>query len=443
MISSPKPFVQPIVTVCFLVILYSTATAGETDWRQFRGTAGDALASEALPTDLSNPSNYLWETKIDGIGWSSPVVDDDKIWLTSSITQKATAAEIQQKLRGVGFAQIKTAAGKVELRGICVDANTGTIIHEVFLANVDDPDPINPMNSYASPTAAISQGRVVLHFGNYGTWCLDTDSGEILWKTQFVIDHSVGPGSSPVIVDELVLLVCDGIDQQFVAAVHLSDGKTAWKTPRPPIRATNGEFQKAYSTPFLMPINGKTAAVIPGAQWTVAYEPQTGKEIWRADCGDGYSTTPMAVEAAGFVITSTGYTRPKLVALKPTGTGDISRSVAWEFTRGVPTMPSYLSAENRIYMVSDRGILSVLDATTGEALAQLRIGGNFSASPILANEILYLTSREGVATLVDVSGTDLKVVATHDFESPILATPAPLDGDLIVRTERSLVRISK
>ena len=167
------------------------------------------------------------------------------------------------------FAQTKTVAGEVTLRAVCVDLDSGSIIHNIELANVENPDLINPLNSYASPTAAIAQGKVVCHFGSYGTWCLDAESGQTLWRTQFVIDHSVGPGSSPIVVDDKVILVCDGIDKQFVAAVALSDGQKIWQTPRPKMRTDNGEYRKAYSTPLMIEQSGKKQMVVPGAQWIV------------------------------------------------------------------------------------------------------------------------------------------------------------------------------
>ena len=266
-------------------------------------------------------------------------------------------------------------------------------------------------------------------------------TGEPIWERKFVIDHSVGPGSSPVIYDNKVILVCDGMDKQFIAAVELSTGKDVWKTNRPDLRADNGEYKKAYCTPLMIEVAGKTQAVIPGAQWVAGYDPQNGTEIWRADHGDGFSVTPMAIYEAGMIVFSTGYGRTEFVGIDPTGTGDVTRThLKWR-TRNAPTMPSFVARDGSIYAITDKGILNRLDARTGEMQQRKRIGGNFSASPILAAGHLYLASREGVVSVVRCD-EEMEVVATNKFGSKILASPAVVENDLIVRTSGKLYRIS-
>lgn len=418
------------------------ALAEDVSWSQFRGPTGEGLANANLPTDLSNKANYLWSTRTKGIGWSSPVVFNDQVWFTSAVTTEATPQQIAAKLVGVQFAGIKTMAQSVEFHAICLDVETGKLIHDLVLATADNPAPINPMNSYASPTPAIVGERVVCHFGNYGTWCLNTKTGETLWSTKLVVDHSVGPGSSPIVFGDKVLLVCDGIDQQFVAALNLQDGTQAWKTNRPEIRSKNGEFRKAYSTPLMLQINGVAMAVIPGAQWTVAYNPNNGNEIWRADCGDGFSTTPMPIFESGLVIMSTGYTKPEFVAIRPDGIGDVSKThIAWRSSRGAPTMASAVARDGEMVAISDAGIITRYDASTGQERARNRIGGNFSASPILSGEHLYFSDRKGIVTVVKAN-SEMSLVSTNDLGSPILASPAVVGKDIIIRTEEAVIRIT-
>ena len=264
--------------------------APDSQWTQFRGTIGTGIAdADAKPaTSIDLAKQTAWEAAIPGVGWSSPVYAGDRIWLTTAVTQPATKEEIAAKLEGDRLARIKTMAGSVDLKAICVDANDGRILHSITLTTVSSPEPINPMNSYASPTPAIGDGKVICHFGNYGTWCLDAESGKTIWTREFIVKHSVGPGSSPVIFGDKVIIVCDGTDKQFIVGVDLESGEQIWKTDRPPIRATDGEFRKAYCTPLLIEVNGQKQAVIPGAQWIAAYDPESGKEIWRADHGDGF-----------------------------------------------------------------------------------------------------------------------------------------------------------
>ena len=436
-------FMSATTACLFAGFLFTNhVSAKDAEWFQFRGPTGAGLADATLPTDLANKANHVWSTSTKGVGWSSPVVSNGQIWFTSAHTTNATPEQIAAKLAKDKMAAIKTLAQSVEFHAICLDAVTGKSIHDIALERVDNPEPINPLNSYASPTPAIAGERVVCHFGNYGTWCLDTKTGNTVWSTKLVVDHSVGPGSSPVIVGEKVLLVCDGIDQQYVAAVNLNDGSFAWKTNRPELRAQNPEFKKAYSTPLILQLGERLMAVIPGAQWTVAYNPETGEEIWRADCGDGFSTTPSAVYENGLVIMSTGYMKPEFVGIRADGSGDVSKThIAWRANKGAPTMPSAVARNGNLYAVSDSGILTCYDASTGQEKARNRIGGNFSASPILAGRNLYFSDRKGIVTVVKADDA-MSVVSTNDFGSPILASPAVIGNDLIIRTEEAIIRIT-
>lgn len=436
------PLMSYLLTVVFLSPAHSQTKVGH--WAQFRGTDGTGIAQASAkpPTQWDVSQQTAWEVEIPGTGWSSPVYEGEKVWLTSAVTKPATEAEIAAKLKDDRMAQIKTLASSFELHAICVDLNSGRIIHDVRLAQVDSPEPINPMNSYASPTPAIQDGRVICHFGNYGTWCIDENSGKVIWDRKFVVKHSVGPGSSPVIVDDKVIIVCDGTDIQFIAAVDLATGNQIWKTDRPPIKAADGEYRKAYCTPLLINVDGKQQAVIPGAQWVAGYDPETGKELWRADHGSGFSVTPMAVYESGLVVFSTGFMDASFVAVDPRGTGDISsKGIAWRSApKKAPRMPSLIATSGQIFAIADNGILRCLDAKTGEIINEKRIGGNFSSSPLLAGGNLYLSSREGVMTVVKCS-SDLETIATNPFETSLMASPILVGDDLLVRTEKKLLRI--
>lgn len=413
-------------------------------WAQFRGSDGTGIASPSAkpPTQWDANKQTAWEVAIPGTGWSSPVYEGDRVWLTTAVTKSASAAEIAAKLRGDRLAKTKTVAGSVEFHAICVDIHSGEIIHDLTLDQLDSPDPINPMNSYASPTPAVLGGKVVCHFGNYGTWCIDEVSGKVIWHKKFVVKHSVGPGSSPVIVDDKVIIVCDGTDLQFIAAVDLETGNQVWKTQRPPIKAADGEYRKSYCTPLLIEVDGKKQAVIPGAQWVASYDPETGAEIWRADHGDGFSIAPMPVYESGLIIFSTGYMNAHFVAVDPKGSGDITDSgIAWRSPpKKAPRMASLIAQSGQIFAMADNGILRCLDAKTGQVLNEKRIGGNFSASPLLAGGNLYFSSREGKVTVVKCS-SNLETIATNRFEDSLMASPILVGDDLLIRTEKKLVRI--
>ncbi len=435
--------------LCTVVLLLVGALATNTfaqeqppsTWAQFRGTNGTGIAPDSAkpPIKFDVEKQAAWQVEIPGSGWSSPVYETDKVWMTSAITQKASAAEIAAKLKGDPMAQIKTVAASVELHAICVDVNTGSIIHNITLETIESPDPINPMNSYASPTPAIKEGKVICHFGNYGTWCIDEKSGETDWHKKYVVKHSVGPGSSPVIFKDKVILVCDGTDLQYVAAVDLNSGDEVWKTDRPPIRAKNGELRKAYCTPLLVEIEGKQQVVVPGAQWVAGYDLDSGNEVWRADYGDGFSVTPMPVYESGMIVISTSYMESRIVGVDPSGTGEVKP--AWTTKpKQAPNMPSMIGLNGNIFAVTDNGILRCFDAKTGKVVNETRVGGKYSASLMLAGGHLYLSSRDGKMIVVRCS-PEMETVATNNFEGSLMASPVLVGNDLLVRTDKKLIRI--
>lgn len=414
--------------------------AQQATFTSFRGTNGASVVDAKTPSTIA-AKDFIWKTDLPGRGWSSPVYDNGKIWLTAAEEKAASEAEIAKKLEGVQFPTVKTAVKSVELFALCVDLKTGELLKRIELASNPDPQPINPMNSFASPTCAISGSNVICHFGADGTWCLDTETGAKKWHRKIVIDHSVGSGSSPVISDGKVILVYDGVDQQFVTAVSLEDGTDVWKTDRPPFENDNGEFQKAYSTPLIIDVDGTLQAVVPGAQWVCAYDVKTGEEIWRASYGFGFSVTPMAVWAEGLITFSTSFPKAEFIAIKP-GKGDLTDKILWR-QRNAPSMSSFIVDAGKIYAAADRpGRLVCVDLKTGKVENQVRLLPNVSASILKSGENLYLGNRDGKMKIVRCT-PEMKEVGSFDFASPILATPTVVDNDLLVRTRESIIRIGK
>ena len=412
----------------------------QTVWSQFRGEEGAGITDRDLPVTWS-VEDYAWRTKIPGRGWSSPVYVDGKAWMTYAIATAATKEEIKEKLKGVEFADIKTAAASVEFHAICVDLESGEILHDINLGKTTDPQPISPMNSYASPSAAIADGKVVCHFGAYGTWCLDVNTAEVLWDTKYVINHSVGAGSSPIIVDDAVVLVCDGLDKQFIVAVSLKDGSELWKTDRPPIDSPSGEFRKAYCTPIVCEIDGKKEVVVTGADWICAYDPKNGDEIWRLNYGKGFSVTGMPALDDGTLVFVTGYSENKIIGMEPRGEGELERSaIKWELN-GAPAMASVVVRDGIIFSNNEGGVLSAIKVADGSYIKRTRSVANLSSSPLLANGKLYVVSREGRMKVFSADET-LELLHDFDFQSQVLACPSPIGNDLLVRTANELIRIS-
>ena len=396
--------------ITFSAASFATPSLGE-DWPQFRGPDGQGHSDErGLPLTWSETKNVKWKTAIPGKGWSSPVIQGDRIWLTTA-----------------------TEEGK-SLRAISVDRNSGAIVQNVEIFRLKALGKISPKNSYASPTPVLEGDRVYLHFGAYGTACI-TQSGEIVWQTRLEYDNGEhGSGGSPVIYDNLLIVSCDGLEAQFVVALDKVTGKVRWKKTR--------EGYQAYTTPLIVPLPAGDQIISPGAFRAIAYDPRTGKEIWQVKYGEGFSNVPRPVYGAGLVFICTGFQQPSLLAVRLDGRGDVSKShIAWTLKRGVPFTPSPLLVGDELYLISDNGIASCLDAKTGNPYWQVRLGGNHSASPIYADGRIYFLSEEG-ESIVIAPGKQFKALAKNQLDGQTLASMAVSGSSIFVRSQTHLYRLS-
>lgn len=417
---------------------------GTGAWPRFRGPQGDGTTNEKLPTTWSESTNIAWKTTIPGRGWSSPVIDRDLIWMTTAvetpIAPERAAIVRRDKITDKGMADQMRLSGTITLYAIALDAD-GNIVRKVSLFQIDEPVPVHNLNSNASPTPALAGGRVYCHFGTNGTACVDAKTGDVLWRRQYPLNHGVGPGSSPVVFDNLVILVCDGVDAQFLVALDGDTGDEVWKTNRPPMKGDAGDLHKAFSTPTLIAFAGQAQLIAPGAQWFVAYDPKTGEEIWRVNHGDGFSNVPAAVANQDTAFLCTGYMQPQMWAIRLGGKGDITESnVLWRIKKSVPNMPSPVVAGDHLIFVSDQGVVSRVATATGELQGQRRIGGNYSASPLLADGKLYFSNREGETTVL-VPDKELTEIAVNKLDGQIMASPAAWGGTLILRTDQALYAV--
>ncbi len=381
------------------------------DWPQFRGPTGQGVSDErGLPLTWSENKNVRWKVAIPGRGWSSPVVQGDRIWLTTA-----------------------TEEGK-SLRAIAIDRNTGAILYNIEVFRLKSAKLVNAKNSFASPTPIVEGERVYLHFGAFGTACI-TQSGEIVWKTRLEYDNGQhGTGGSPVIYQDLLIVSCDGNDVQFVAALDKATGKVRWKKTR--------EGYQAYTTPLVVSLSEGAQVISPGAFRAVAYEPRTGKELWHVQYGEGFSNVPRPVYGHGLIFICTGFQQASLLAVRPDGRGDVTKSkVAWRLDRGVPLTPSPLLVGDELYMVTDNGIATCVDAKTGEELWRARLGGNHSASPVYADGKIYFLSEEGESVVI-APGRKLNHLATNQLDGATLASMAISGGSLFIRSQTHLYRIS-
>jgi outer membrane protein assembly factor BamB len=329
------------------------------------------------------------------------------------------------------------------LAALCVDRETGKLLHEVELFRVPKPPEIHTLNSYASPTPVIEGDTVYCNFGTMGTAAVNRVDGKIFWSnSELKFEHETGPGSSPILFGDLLIVHCDGTDQQFVTAFRKQDGTIAWRTARSGELHPDGMMKKAFSTPIVIP--GKTGPqlISPGANWVYGYDPQTGSELWKVSYGKlGFSNVPRPLFADGLVYICTGYNRASLLALKFDGGTELDESdIVWKFENQVPTQPTPIIVEGLLFMVSDTGVATCLEAKSGKQLWQKRLGGDFSASPILADGRLYFGNRDGKVFVIAPQSA-YELLATNEVEDGIMATPAAVDNQLIIRTKTGILRI--
>ncbi|MEK6325477.1 MAG: PQQ-binding-like beta-propeller repeat protein [Acidobacteriota bacterium] len=381
------------------------------DWPEFRGPTGQGHSNErGLPLTWSETKNVRWKVAIPGRGWSSPAIQGDRIWLTTA-----------------------TEEGK-SLRAICIDRNTGAIQQNVEVFRLKNTGALSPKNSHASPTPVLEGDRVYLHFGAHGTACI-TQTGEIVWKARLDYDNGQhGPGGSPVLYENLLIVSCDGQDIQYVVALDKVTGKVRWKKFR--------EGYQAYTTPLVVRLPAGDQVISPGAFRAIAYEPRTGKEIWQVRYGDGFSNVPRPVYGNGLVFICTGFQEPSLLAVRVDGRGDVTRKhIAWTLKRGVSLTPSPLLAGDELYLITDNGIATCLDANTGKEHWRARVGGNHSASPIYADGRIYFLSEEGESVVI-APGKEFKVLAKNELDGETLASMAVSGGSIFVRSRTHLYRLS-
>ena len=340
-----------------------------------------------------------------------------------------------------------------ELSAVCVDRETGRVLVDKRVFDVKSPRPLgNAVNTYATPSPVIEPGRVYVNFGSYGTACLDTATFDVLWtRRDLPCDHWRGPGSSPALFEDLLLLHMDGINVQYAAALDKTTGDTRWVTFRSadygdleedgrPIR--RGDFRKAFNSPYVIEYDGQSQMVSPGAKAVYSYDVRTGNELWKV-CHDKHSSAPRTLYSNGIAYVSTGLSGPEILAVRVNGRGDVTDShVAWRCARGVPSRSSPVLVDGRIYMVSEDGIASSIDARDGREIWRHRIGGRHSASAVYADGRIHFFDESGTATIIR-PGESCEILAQNQLDDGFMASPAIAGKALFLRTKTHLYRVEK
>lgn len=402
------------------VWMTSAVSVRAENWPEFRGPTGQGISqASGLPLEWSDTKNVAWKQAVPGLGWSSPVVVEGRVYLTTAI-----AAD--------------DGSNDQSLSALCLDAGRGDILWNatVFVQRGALAPGIHGKNSHASPTPLVHGDRLFVHFGHQGTACLDLQ-GNVQWRnTELKYPPVHGNGGTPVLVDGRLIFSCDGGSDPFVAALDADSGQVLWKTPR----EVEAAKTFAFSTPLVITVGGRRQVISPGANLVSALDPRDGKEIWRVRY-EGYSVIPRPVFGHGLVFIGTGFDSASVMAIRPGGRGDVTEThVAWTVREAAPHSPSLLLLDSELYMVSDRGIVTCLEAKTGQTVWQKRVGGNFSASPLYADGKIYLQSEDGVGTVIR-AGAPFEKLATNPLNERTLASYAVSNSALFIRSDKHLYRI--
>lgn len=423
-----RPVKAALFLSVWLIIANHRMSFAQLSWPCRTGPTLDGHAAAAdsvgLPVEWreDDGTNIRWKIALEDFGHSTPVVGDGRIWLTAATKE--------------GHRQYV----------YCLNAANGEVIHHRLMFENADPEPLNnEINTYASPSCALDEDAVYVHFGSYGTARLDLRTAETVWERRDIeCRHFRGPGSSPILFGDLLLLTFDGIDQQFLMALDRHTGETIWRTDRTtdygdldengvPLR--EGDLRKAYGTPGLVEVAGRTQVVSIGSRAAFSYDALTGKEIWTVRHDDFNASAPPSF-FRNLAILNTGSRSANLLAvrLEPSTQGDVSEShVVWNRDKGNSDLAAPLVIGDRIFMITNTGVGSCLDVQTGEEIWKGRIDGTYTASPVTANGFIYFCSEEGVTTVVEASD-EFRVVARNPLSEGMRASPAVAGGYLFLRS---------
>lgn len=414
--------------VCSMISIAKPVCSQSSNWTQFRGNNGNGLAvSDKLPLKWGE-QEIKWKTEIHDKGHSSPVVFGDQIWLTTASDDGSA------------------------LYAVCLDFSTGRILYDIKVFTSDQTEEKHELNTYATPTPCIEKGFVYVHYGNSGTACISTGNGSVIWKnTDYKCKFVQGAASSPVLYKNLIILHYEGVDKRFLVALDKSDGKLVWKSDRPedPYKPLPDIGKKAYTTPIVINVNGHDLLISNGSAVCIAYDPLTGKEIWRVVHG-AESTVAMPFYETGIVYWYTGYMvdadgskYTDLLAVNPDGHGDISSSnILWKKKDGLAQnqMLTPVLRDDLIYTVNTRNVMSCIDAKTGKDVWTKHVTSSFNASPLFIKGNIWFFSVKG-EVMVLKAGRQYELLAQNKLDSGIWATPAVVKNSIILRTQHYLYRI--
>lgn len=387
------------------------AAGAERQWPQFRGPTGQGIAaSDEFPQTWSDTEHIAWKTPLSGKGNSSPVIWDDRLFVT--------VASKDGDQRAI----------------VCLDRQDGSLRWETPAPAAKEKEGLYWKNSFASSTPITDGERVIAFFGNSGLLAVDFD-GQQQWHVDlgtFPTMH--GPGVAPVLYQNLVILIQDqhNADSVFVA-VNKQTGEIVWRKKR--------DRNPCWSTPMVVRVGDHDELLYNGSNWVTGYDPATGEELWRVNGSSGESV-PNLIIGGGWIFSASGRNGP-YIAIRPGGQGDITAShVIWKTKQGGAHVPSPVYYEGHLYAVNDVGIAACLEATTGRTVWQERLAGRFTMSPVLAGDTLIATNEDGKTYLIKAADA-FELLGENDLAETVYASPALLDGKLFFRTAENVICIGE
>ncbi len=443
-----------VIAVTLVAGILQASTPGRTSappediWPQWRGPGGLAVGqAESYPSTWSPTAHVAWKTAIPGRGHSSPVVWGDRIFLTTSIEGAPVPGHKPPVHLGwdlkPGYVHPDSVGSDKAhaLQVLAVDAVTGRIVwrHTVY----DGPmyDDRHRKNTYASPSAA-TDGTMVYFFFESGGLHAYTVDGRPVWKVSLggIAKAGLGPGTSPILFENLVIVQCDqgmGEAGSFIGAFDRATGREVWRTER--------KNRRSWATPLLVTTAGRPELITSGAEAVIGYDPRTGRELWRTDGTRGH---PIPSSAAGhglvFAFAGNAESSKMVVAFRPGERGEEDGSrVAWKYTRGTAYVASPILYGDFLYLITDAGITTCLDARSGAVQylgGRVPVPAAFTASPVAFGDLIFLTSEDG-DTFVLRAGPTHEIVRTNSVGEPVYASPALANGRVYIRGERHLFAI--
>ncbi len=406
-----------------MLFIQCTHASDNDNWPDWRGpsTQGHSAAT-GLPLHWSETQNIAWKTPIHDLGYSSPVVWNDQVWITTATRKGET------------------------LYAVCVDLNNGRIIHDIEVFHPAKPQRINRLNSYATPSAVIEEGFVYVHYGTHGTACIDTKTGRVVWQRDDLnCNHLQGPVSSPILYENLLICPVEGTDVQFTVALDKKTGKDVWRYDRPRELYEGIEplyLIKSYHTPVVVEINGTPQLINNGAMLVTGHEPHTGKELWRVRYRDD-NPVSRVISGHGLIFINSGGNPggSHLLAVRQGGTGDVTDShVVWTMTEDVPHESSPVLVGDLLYLLSDKGLLNCKEPLTGKTVWSEQLEGKYGASLLYADGRIYISNKDGKTTIIK-PGRTFQVLAVNQLDGFLGASPAVAGKSLLLRSKTHLYRI--